>query len=251
MNVDINGFGEELSKFVKSNHENDSLGTIKARLKDIFSKFGINDSNFSIISVAISADKLGVETKNCSSFINKYAETIFDKYQKDKQQREEDKKKQTQTPDKNVSFDASDFKNMSSEQISNTIESKLNLDEDELAKPCTSAEYKWFNLSSEEVNFPEGASIKEAIENFSKKAKLLFFQGNEKENSNQEDNQKSTTNQNGDELTEEDKQMIEDFGIEGIKTHSDMVEFMNSEEYEMIQQMQTNALSKNDDSNQE
>lgn len=46
-------------------------------------------------------------------------------------------------------------------------------------------------------------------------------------------------------LTEEDLYEIEQYGIEGIGTHSEMEEFRQSEEYELIQKMQQNALSKN------
>ncbi len=46
-------------------------------------------------------------------------------------------------------------------------------------------------------------------------------------------------------LTEEDLYEIEQYGIEGIGTHAEMEEFRQSEEYELIQKTQQNALSKN------
>lgn len=52
-------------------------------------------------------------------------------------------------------------------------------------------------------------------------------------------------NKPANDLTEEDLNEIEQYGIEGIGTHAEMEEFRQSEEYELIQKMQQNALSKN------
>lgn len=47
-------------------------------------------------------------------------------------------------------------------------------------------------------------------------------------------------------LTEEDRFEIEQFGIEGINTHAEMEEFRQTEEYQQLQQMMSNSLSKHD-----
>ncbi len=48
-------------------------------------------------------------------------------------------------------------------------------------------------------------------------------------------------------LDEKDKQEIEMYGLEGIATHSEMEDFRESAEYELLQSLQENNLSKSDD----
>ena len=51
----------------------------------------------------------------------------------------------------------------------------------------------------------------------------------------------------GNGLTEDILQKIEDWGVEGIKTLADWIEFTRSEEYELIQQSQSMSFTKHDD----
>lgn len=80
---------------------------------------------------------------------------------------------------------------------------------------------------------------------------------NKSKNEDQEEQEKSETqeedktqeeNQEEDEnaLTEEDLEEINLYGIEGITNHKQLMDFKNSEEYELIQNMMANTLSKSD-----
>ena len=48
-------------------------------------------------------------------------------------------------------------------------------------------------------------------------------------------------------LTPEILEKINDWGVEGIRTMADWIEFTHSEEYEMIQAMQSMSFEKHDD----
>lgn len=74
---------------------------------------------------------------------------------------------------------------------------------------------------------------------------LELYQEHVKDNDLTENDDMLTADDNP--LTEEDLEFIDLYGIEGMKNHNDIVNFMNSEEWELIQQMQTNALTKSDD----
>lgn len=61
----------------------------------------------------------------------------------------------------------------------------------------------------------------------------------------EESEQNSKSEVDDDALTEEDIEIRDKYGVD-VSKHSEMVEFLQSEEWEQIQQMQTNALSKSD-----
>lgn len=75
---------------------------------------------------------------------------------------------------------------------------------------------------------------------------------NKSKNEDQEEQEESKTqeekNQEEDEndLTEEDLEEINMYGIEGITNHDQLMDFKNSEEYGLIQSMMANTLSKSD-----
>lgn len=87
--------------------------------------------------------------------------------------------------------------------------------------------------------------LKDFLENTQEGKQIMeLYQEHIKDNELSEDVEVLTNDDNA--LTEEDLELIDQYGIDA-KNHADMVEFMNSEEWELIQQMQTNALTKNDD----
>ena len=92
----------------------------------------------------------------------------------------------------------------------------------------------------------EGEYVDDAHKNNEKDGEFDNSQENESELSDQEPVQGEDSLED-DELTQEDLDDIMEYGIEGMKTHSDMEEFRNSEEWEQIQAMQASALTRDDE----
>lgn len=69
---------------------------------------------------------------------------------------------------------------------------------------------------------------------------------NQSQFANTSEQNEESSQDNSDKLTTEDLDDIMNYGIEGMTTHSEMVEFRNSEEWKQIQSMQENALSRFD-----
>ena len=81
MRININDFGHELYEFTKKSHKDVSEEVLRNQLKDLFKRHGIDDSNFALISVAVSGNGTGVETeaKNSTTYIGKIAKKLFEK----------------------------------------------------------------------------------------------------------------------------------------------------------------------------
>ena len=81
MRININDFGHELYEFTKKSHKGMSEEVLRNQLKDLFKRHGIDDSNFALISVAVSGNGTGVETeaKNSTTYIGKIAKKLFEK----------------------------------------------------------------------------------------------------------------------------------------------------------------------------
>lgn len=84
MKININDFGKDFFGFMQQSHRDMSVDSIKAALKEIFTKHGINDSNFALISVAMSNSGMSTEIKNTSTYIDVFAKKLFDKAEKQK-----------------------------------------------------------------------------------------------------------------------------------------------------------------------
>lgn len=298
MNIDINGFGEKLSSYTKKSHENKSLETIRSELKTIFKENGINDSNFAIVSLAVSDGSTELSTSSTSTYIDKLSKKIFDKAEKEKAKkegREPDKKEdKTAKPKKKpiLSFDLASLGKAEPEEIEDFFKRKFmaaGYTEEDLSKPNPNFKVLDFKDKGMDLNIDPSKSFIEQLAECVKKMYKVMINGESLEtvkNSNDLHTQETQTSYNldlpGNEfdkqgttntdtpdvkvdfyknkldidnnpdnaLTEEDKAEIEQFGIDGIKTHAEMEEFRQSEEYEQLQQMMTNSLSKHDDSDQ-
>ena len=79
MRININDFGHELYDFVKKSHREESVESMRNQLKDLFAKHGIDDSNFALISVAVSGNGVETEAKNTSTYIDKISKKLFEK----------------------------------------------------------------------------------------------------------------------------------------------------------------------------
>lgn len=281
MNVDINAFGRKLFNFTRTPHPNAELSEIKSGLKKIFDEYGVNDSNFNLIGIAVSGSSMGVTNKNVSTYIDLISRKIVKKNTKEQNLSDEDKrKKQEEQKDQEIqekgvkfkfSVSSEDVKNLSSKELAQQMINKMILQgvtEEDLNRPMKSAAFEHMDFSMEKVNFPDGTTLRDTIYfNATKLKELenekLRAQGKEGLNpeeltsedknsinnsvKNKEKTQKEEQTNNDDALTEEDLQEINDFGIEGITTHSEMQEFRKSEEYELIQNMQSMALSRGDE----
>lgn len=88
--------------------------------------------------------------------------------------------------------------------------------------------------------------LEDFLENTQEGKQIMeLYQEHVKDNELTENDNMLTADDNA--LTEEDLELIDEYGLDGMENHNDIVEFMNSEEWELIQQMQTNALTKSDD----
>lgn len=79
MRININDFGHDLYEFSKKSHRDVSEEALRNQLKELFKKHGIDDSNFALISVAVSGNGLETEAKNTTTYIGKIAKKIFEK----------------------------------------------------------------------------------------------------------------------------------------------------------------------------
>ena len=281
MNVDINAFGGKLFNFTRTPHPNAALSEIKNGLKKIFEEYGVNDSNFNLIGIAVSGSSMGVTNKNVSTYIDKISRKIVKNNSKEQNLSEEDKRKkqeekeQQETQEKGAKFKFSvsseDVRNLSSKELAQKMINKMILQgvtEEDLNRPMKGAAFEHMDFSMEKVDFPDGTTLRDTIyfnatklkelENEKLKAQgkneltseeLTSEDKNSINNSVNDKDEVSKDKQinNEDALTEEDLQEINDFGIEGITTHSQLQEFRKSEEYELIQNMQSMALSRGDD----
>lgn len=82
MNANINGFCNSISKYIKSSHSNKSLDALKNEINEIFKEHGVNDSNFSLISLAIKDDNIEFSSTSCLKFTNNLADKIYKNEQK-------------------------------------------------------------------------------------------------------------------------------------------------------------------------
>lgn len=84
MRININDFGHELYEFSKKSHKGMSEEALINQLKDLFKKHRIDDSNFALISVAVSGNGIGVETeaKNTTTYISKISKKLIEKEEK-------------------------------------------------------------------------------------------------------------------------------------------------------------------------
>lgn len=299
MNIDINGFGERLYSYTKKSHEKKSLETIKSELSTIFKENGVNDSNFSIVGLAISTDSVEVSTSSTSNYIDKLSKRIFDKAEKDNAKKEgKEFNNQTKTTKPlrkpNLTFNLAQLGKADPGEIEDFFRRKFiaaGYTEEDLNKPNPNLGVLDFKDKGMDLNIDPGKNAAEQLTECVKKLYRIMINGESIEavrNSNdlhvqekqtsvnldlpgtENDFQKSNidtdapdvkVNLSGNSshklvdidndldnaLTPEDKFEIQQFGIEGIKTHAEMEEFRKSEEYEQLQQMMTNALSRNDD----
>jgi len=79
MRININDFGHDLYEFSKKSHRDMSEEALRNQLKELFKKHGIDDSNFALISVAVSGNGLETEAKNTTTYIGKIAKKLFEK----------------------------------------------------------------------------------------------------------------------------------------------------------------------------
>lgn len=79
MRININDFGHDLYEFSKKSHRDMSEESLRNQLKELFTKHGIDDSNFALISVAVSGNGVETEAKNTTTYIGKIAKKLFEK----------------------------------------------------------------------------------------------------------------------------------------------------------------------------
>ena len=80
MNVNINGFGSELFNYTRKSHEAKTEEQIKTELKQLFDYFGVNDSNFALIGLAVKENNsVEGEIKTASTYIDKLAHKLYTK----------------------------------------------------------------------------------------------------------------------------------------------------------------------------
>lgn len=296
MNIDINGFGEKLSSYTKKSHENKSLETIKSELKTIFKENGINDSNFAIVSLAVSDGSTELSTSSTSTYIGKLSQRLFDKAEKEKAKKEgrdpnkkEDKDNQPKRKPL-LSFNLASLGKAEPEEIEDFFRRKFmaaGYTEEELSTPNPDLNVLDFKDKSMDLNIDPNNSVIEQLAECVKKMFKVMINGEsiesvrnsdnlhaqEEQTSYADPNQPSNMvfekrvmadtetpevnvsldenkfdidNNPDNDLTPEDRFEIEQFGIEGINTHAEMEDFRQTEEYEQLQQMMTNSLSKHD-----
>ncbi len=308
---DINGFGEDLTKFAKKSHTNEDLETIKNGLKAIFKKFDVNDSDLAKFSLTINnSNETSVETKNVSSYIDKISKKIFEREEhkkkqsdqtnnnnkdsKDENHKNENGKKKNK-PKFNLSFDLSSIGSASPEDLEKYFESiliKKGFEKEDLNKTGSGLNILDFNDRAMDLNVSPDIPFVEQLVEISKKLYKIMVNGEDIETVRQQSIYSNPTtekqtqfnldqpgdefdvqglvtsketapdkinvslnNQNGNtavdienttnnDLTQKDIEEIDAFGIEGINTHAEMEEFRQSEEYELLQNMQGMAMEK-------
>ena len=99
--ININDFGNDLSTYINQSHRDLSPDYMKAQLKNIFDRQGINDSNFAVIVLAIKDNGVAVEAHNTVSYIDKATAALVkkedrkkfrEKYQREPESEEDLKK---------------------------------------------------------------------------------------------------------------------------------------------------------------
>lgn len=293
MNVDINGFAHELFGYTRSRHENTSIETMKANLQTIFDKFGVNDSNFTIISLALGE----AQVKNVSSYINKYATKVFEKEQRRKEMREkleqnaEDKndkdKQRPKTKKRPICFNVTEIGELPPEAIAGHMARKMRLagyTPEEIQMPLEQLNVIGLDDKMMDLNITPGVPALEQFVELTKKLYMVLVNGEKAsevrnlsitnlmayakeeeaevchtingthvhgsedtieadvEVSMNADGSRALDADIEDPLTEEDIREINEYGIENITSHSEMEDFRDSEEYELIQNMQSMAL---------
>ncbi len=107
MRININDFGHDLTEFIRKSHRSIPEETLKEQLKDLFIKHRIDDSNFALISVAVSGTGVETESKNTTTYIGKIAKNIVkreerqeyrEKFGKEPESEEEVKKIKKEKP---------------------------------------------------------------------------------------------------------------------------------------------------------
>ena len=301
MNVNVNGFAHELFKYTGAKHPNTSKETMQSDIKNIFDRFGINDSNFTIITLALGGSDVAV--KSASAYIKKIATKLFEKEERRKERREmleqnaekgkERKKSSNESKKRPICFNITELGDLTPEAISGHMARKLKLagySEEDLTKPLDQLNVIGLNDQSTNLNISPDAPILEQFVELIKKLYLIhvneasidevkYLSMNDlithakdeettfchnvdgehihgTEDTKEEADVEVSMNADGgkgfeveheDPLTEQDEYEIELFGIENITTHAEMEEFRNSEEYELIQNLQSQSLTKNDE----
>lgn len=184
MNVDINGFGEDLTKFTRKSHANEDLATIKNGLKAIFEKFGVNDSNFALIGLAVSnSNETSIQTKNVSTYIDKISKKIFEKEERKKKEsdqandnnkdskeknRENENDKKKNKPKFNLSFNLSSIGNSSPEDLETYFKGMLvknGFEREDLEKSNSGLNILDFNDKAMDLNVsPDKPFIEQLVE---------------------------------------------------------------------------------------
>lgn len=308
---DIGGFGEVLTEFIKKSHANEDLETIKNGLKAIFKSFDVHDSDLAEFSLTINnSNEISVETKNVSTYIDKFSKKIFEREERKKNQSEQtndnnkDSKdenhknengKKKNKPKFNLSFDLSSIGSASPEDLEKYFESiliKKGFEKEDLNKTGSGLNILDFNDKAMDLNVSPDIPFVEQLVEISKKLYKIMVNGEDIETVRQQSIYSNPTtekqtqfnldqpgdefdvqglvtsketapdkinvslnNQNGNtavdientssnDLTQKDIEEIDAFGIEGINTHAEMEEFRQSEEYELLQNMQGMAMEK-------
>lgn len=283
--MDINGFAEELNSYAKKPHPDKSTEALKSDIKHIFDEFGVNDLNFNVISIAISEGSIKLTSNYIDAFAkNIFKKNMKDRDKEQGKKIEDETLKQEQIAKKSkgvsVCISSENIKNMTIEELVQTLVNKFKiagLTDSELDTPIKSSTFEHLDSTIETISYKEGTTSREVLKNLAKKMKeqesekaqddLFMEETNESKQENTEDKQSrqkenelqnsepeaenetpaQENEPNEDALTDEDQQLIDDYGIEDVYTHSQMEEFKNSEEYGMIQNMMSNSLSKGDD----
>ena len=188
MDAKYQEFKNELSRFIKSNHDDATKESLKADLKQIFDSFGVNDSVFSVITFELGSRD--ITAKNASAYIDKIAGKILQKQsaKKDKikgleqeqGKRKDGEQKKTQNSKKRaLSFDVAEIGDLPLDSLRGFMAHKLKLagfSEDELNKPIEA--FDIYDLNSQSVNLNvSGGTIVDQLAEVAKKFYIMFVNG--------------------------------------------------------------------------
>lgn len=144
MQININAFGDKLIKCAQESHKGQTKEQITARINDIFEEYGATDTNFPLVSLAISAEGLSNKSDK-TSYIYDMSKFIYEKDKK-KEEKENVKPKPKFILKYTISFKEIDGK--STEQIKEIILNKIDLGLNELGyTPEQAEEFKQKLLS--------------------------------------------------------------------------------------------------------
>ena len=281
--INKNGLQSAIKAYQDNINSDISKDKIKSDLKNIFTEYNVDASNFLTVSLDSNSGT------SITNYIDKLSDAIYKKAQKknqttaDKTETDEEKaesskndnkEEQKQSEPKKITVSDHELLQWSEDEIKPQLTNKMlaaGFTIEEINSPDSSKFTYDGNNGSTKLNITEniplidrmvemfkmlkralesGKNIEDALREMNNEGMEQDSETPAKEENNQsqpddnlEQNEESSPN-HGDELTAEDLEDILRFGIEGITSHSKMEEFRKSAEWEQLQTLQENAFGR-------